>query len=104
MTFRCSSKWKRFEGSGLTDSRVLFRQDPHLMAMFAVTLVFNETEDDPQMQDHGRHDEFSRHLRIVDLQRTARRAMQRLVQNRWRRRPQEFAHVGKKPFSHLNLM
>ena len=39
---------------------------PGEMTMFAVGFVFDNTENDAQMQEKRRRKKFARHLRIID--------------------------------------
>ena len=62
---------------------VIPRQVPGEVTMLAVTFMPDNPENNSQVQQYRRQEEFPRHLRIVYVQRTARRTMNRLFQN-WR--------------------
>ena len=73
-----------------------------MMAVFAISLVFNEPEDNTQMQHQRGQKEFSRHLRIAYPQGTAFRATNGLLQNCWRGLTQDFQGQVVKRLTNLD--
>jgi len=59
-----------------------FCQTPDKMAVFTIRLMFDEPENNSQVQEQRRQEEFAGHLRIIYSQRTAIRTMNRLFQSR----------------------
>jgi len=77
---------------------------PHVVAAFAIAFMIDHAEDDPQMEQDGGEDELSGHLRVVDSQRAASRAMNGLAEDGRRTCLQQFACIPEMNFSHLDAI
>jgi len=85
-------------------SRRFSGQTPQKMAGFTVALMFNNPENDPQMQKSSGREEFSRHLWIIDLKRSARGTMNGLGHSIRRVGVQKVGDGFEAPFTDLKTI
>jgi hypothetical protein len=95
-------EWEKRADASFTHD--ILRQIPGEVAMLTITFVPEKPENNSQMQRDGGQEKFTRHLRIVHLQRTARRAVNRLFQNRRMTGLHDLFRFGKMIFADLDAI